>query len=138
LPAKPLLLAAAALALAAAAPQPDVRQAMKDVVDPQSTLLFAVGGEADPANDPPPKLAAARWAEAAQAAEKLEASAVGLQQPGALKDDGLWLAEAKKMATLSAAAGAAAKAHDGAKLSQAANDLSDVCSACHAKYKPQT
>jgi hypothetical protein len=136
--AKPLLAAVAALALAAAAPAADVKQMMKAVVDPQSTLLFAVGGEADPANDPPPKLAPARWAEAASAAARLEASAVSLQQPGALKDKGLWLDEAKKMATLSAAAGAAAKAHDGAKLSQAANDLSDVCSACHAKYKPQT
>lgn len=132
-----LPLIAAALVLAAAAPKPSIKDMMKTVVDPQSTLLFAVGGEADPANDPPPKLTAQRWAEAAAAAGKLEASAVSLQAPGALKDRGLWLTEARKMATLSAAAEAAAKAHDGAKLSQAANDLSDVCSACHAKYKPQ-
>ena len=132
-----LPLIAAALILAAAAPKPSIKDMMKTVVDPQSTLLFTVGGEADPANDPPPKLTAARWAEAASAAGKLEASAVSLQAPGALKDKDLWLTEAKKMATLSAAAEAAAKAHDGAKLSQAANDLSDVCSACHAKYKPQ-
>jgi hypothetical protein len=131
----PLIIAA--VVLAAAAPKPDIKQMMKTVVDPQSTLLFTVGGEADPANDPPPKLTAARWAEAASAAGKLEASGVSLQAPGALKDKGLWLTEAKKMATLSAAAEAAAKAPDGAKLSQAANDLSDVCSACHAKYKPQ-
>lgn len=132
-----LPLIAAALILAAAAPTPSVKAVMKTVVDPQSTLLFTIGGEADPANDPPPKLTAARWAEAAAAAGKLEASGVSLQAPGALKDKGLWLTEAKKMATLAAAAEAAAKAHDGAKLSQAANDLSDVCSACHAKYKPQ-
>jgi hypothetical protein len=132
-----LPLIAAALILAAAAPKPSIKDMMKTVVDPQSTLLFTIGGEADPANDPPPKLTAARWAEAAEAASKLEASGVSLQAPGALKDKGLWLTEAKKMATLSAAAEAAAKAHDGAKLSQAANDLSDVCSACHAKYKPQ-
>ena len=132
-----LPLIAAALILAAAAPKPSVKDMMKTVVDPQSTLLFTVGGEADPANDPPPKLTAARWAEAASAAGKLEASGVSLQAPGALKDKGLWLIEAKKLATLAAAAEAAAKAHDGAKLSQAANDLSDVCSACHAKYKPQ-
>lgn len=133
-----LPLIAAALILAAAAPAPAVKEMMKTVVDPESTLLFTIGGEADPANDPPPKLSAARWGEAAAAAAKLEASAVSLQAPGALKDRGLWLTEARKMATLSAAAQAAAKAHDGAKLSQAANDLSDVCSACHAKYKPQT
>jgi hypothetical protein len=133
-----LPLIAAALILAAAAPKPSVLEMMKTVVDPQSTLLFTVGGEADPANDPPPKLSAQRWAEAASAAAKLQASAVSLQAPDALRDKGLWLTEAKKMATLSAAAEAAAKAHDGAKLSQAANDLSDVCSACHAKYKPQT
>jgi hypothetical protein len=132
-----LPLIAAALILAAAAPKPSIKDMMKTVVDPQSTLLFTIGGEADPANDPPPKLTAARWAEAAEAAGKLEASAVSLQAPGALKDKDHWLTEAKKMATLSAAAEAAAKAHDGAKLSQAANDLSDVCSACHAKYKPQ-
>ena len=132
-----LPLIAAALILAAAAPKPSVLEMMKTVVDPQSTLLFTVGGEADPANDPPPKLSAQRWAEAASAAAKLQASAVSLQAPDALRDKGLWLTEAKKMATLSAAAEAAAKAHDGAKLSQAANDLSDVCSACHAKYKPQ-
>jgi cytochrome c556 len=132
-------LAAAVAGGVQAAPKAlDLKQQMKTVVDPAANALFAVGGEVDPANGPDAaKVPAARWAEAAAAAARLQGAAAGLQAPGVVKDNGLWLSEAKKMAAISAKAAAAAQAHQGAALAQAANDLGDVCSACHAKYKPQ-
>lgn len=132
-----LVLALALAGVAQAAP-PTLKEQMKTVVDPAANALFAVGGEVDPANGPDAaKVPAARWAEAAAAAAKLQGVATGLQGPGVAKDQALWLSEAKKMAAISAKAAAAAKAHQGEALAQAANDLGDVCSACHAKYKPQ-
>jgi hypothetical protein len=128
---------AALVATAAMAAAPSVKQMMKVTVEPASNLLFAVGGEVDPAGEPGP-VPAKRWAEAGSAAAKLQLSGHKMAQPAYLKDQGLWLTEAKKMDAISARARAAALKHDGAKLSQAANDLSDVCSACHAKYKPQS
>jgi cytochrome c556 len=115
-----------------------VKDEMKQVVEPASNLLFAVGGEADPANGPDqPAVPPARWSEAAQAAHTLKAVAAALDDPARAKPGGEWSAFTRQMADASAAAETAAAAKDGAKLSQAANDLSDTCSSCHAKYKPQ-
>jgi cytochrome c556 len=130
------LAGAAAAAAVQAAPPPSV---MKSVVDPAANALFAVGGEVDPANGPDAaKVPAARWAEAGAAAAKLHAVSLRLQQPDQAKDQGPWLDFAKAMAKQSADASAAVEARDGAKLAQAANDLGDTCSGCHAKYKPKS
>jgi hypothetical protein len=116
-----------------------VKEEMQSVVDPASNLLFAVGGEVDPANGPDAaKVAPARWSEAAAAAAKLQSVAASLQQPRRAKDKGAWMGYARQLSTTADAAARAAAARNGAALSQAANDLSDVCSACHAKYRPKT
>jgi cytochrome c556 len=114
-----------------------IKDEMKTVVDPASGVVFAVGGEADPANDPKPHLTDARWAEAAAAAEKLKTVAAALADPARAKDQGAWLADAKQMGDIADAALKAAKAKDGAALSTAANNLGDSCTTCHGKYKPQ-
>jgi cytochrome c556 len=115
-----------------------IKDEMKTVVDPASNVVFAVGGEADPANDPKPHLTDARWAEAAAAAEKLKAVATALAEPGRAKDQGVWRTDAKSMGEIADAALKAARAKDGAALSTAANNLGDSCTTCHSKYKPQT
>ncbi|THD77705.1 MAG: hypothetical protein E7812_13165 [Phenylobacterium sp.] len=144
MPSRKFLLALAFAALAAVGAQAagtalSVKDEMKTVVDPASTTLFAVGGEVDPANGPDAaKVPPARWEEAGAAAARLEAIAAGLQQPGRAKDAGPWMTYAKQMAVTAGAAGKAAQARNGAGLSQAANDLSDTCSGCHAKYRPKT
>jgi cytochrome c556 len=115
-----------------------IKDQMKTVVDPASNVVFAVGGEADPANDPKPHLTDARWAEAADAAQKLKAVAAGLADPDRAKDQGAWLTDVKQFSDLADAALKAAKAKDGAALSTAANNLGDACTTCHAVYKPKT
>lgn len=115
-----------------------VKAEMKKVVEPASNTLFAVGGEVDPANGPDAKATPARWAEAGAASRRLQAVAAGLTEKGRAKAGKDWPVFVRQMADLSAKAEQAAAAHDGAALSQAANDLSDNCAACHAKYKPQT
>ena len=131
-------LGAIALGSGGAAARLSVKAEMKKVVEPASNTLFAVGGEVDPANGPDAKATPARWAQAATASKRLQAVAAGLSQKGRTKPGKDWPVFVKQMADLSAKATAAAAAHDGAKLSQAANDVSDNCAACHAKYKPQT
>jgi hypothetical protein len=130
------LLAAASTGVAATSLS--IKDEMKTVVEPASNALFAVGGEADPANDPKPNLTDARWAEAAAAAEKLKAVAAGLAAPGRAKDQGVWMTDAKLMSDIADAALKAAKAKDGAGLSTAANNLGDACTTCHTVYKPKT
>ena len=115
-----------------------IKDEMKTVVDPASNVVFAVGGEADPANDPKPHLTDARWAEAAAAAGTLKSVAASLADPARAKDQGPWLADAKQMGDIAEAAVKAAGAKDGAALSTAANNLGDSCTTCHSKYKPQT
>lgn len=115
-----------------------VKAEMKQVVEPASNTVFAVGGEVDPANGPDAKATPARWAEAVAASKRLQAVAAGLSQRGRTRPGADWPVFVKQMADLSAKATAAAAAHDGAAFSQAANDLSDNCAACHTKYKPQT
>lgn len=109
---------------------------MKAVVEPASNVLFAVGGEADPANGPPPPVVSdARWREAADAAGQLKAVAADL---GPTKAETDWKTYVKQLGDLSDASLKAARAKDGAALSTAVNALADNCTACHAKYKPQT
>lgn len=136
---RPLIVTVLVLALAGAAQaagDSPVKRQMNAVVGPASGALFGIAGEVDPANGPDAaKVAAKRWMEAANASASLQKAAVAMQGPGYAKDKGLWMVQAKKMAAISQAATAAAKQRNGAALSQAANDLSDVCSACHAKYR---
>ena len=138
MPRLPLLLAAAVIAGAAAPAAGSVQALMKSVVDPSANLLFAVGGEVDPANGPDAaKVPAARWTEGAEAARKVKAVAMRMRAAPLARDEAEWKAFVAQMESTAATAQAAALAHDGARLSQAANDLSDSCAACHAKYKPQ-
>ncbi len=131
------ILAIVSLGLVAATPS--VKDEMKSVVEPASNILFSVGGEVDPANGPDAaKVIDARWAAAASAASQLRTVAAVLQTPEQAKPGDVWATTAKQFGDLAAQAEAAAKAKDGAKLADAANALGDNCTACHAKYKPQT
>lgn len=137
-----ILIVAAAMGLATAAaamsPALSVREEMTQIVEPASNTLFAVGGEADPANGPDAaKVADARWAAAREAAKALAGVASDMQTPTLARDGGAWKAFAGQMGKASADVDAAAAAHDGAGLANAANALSDACSACHARYKLQ-
>ena len=126
------------LVTAAEAAELSVKAEMKEVVEPASNTLFSVGGDADPANGPDAaKVPDARWQEAAEAAAKLTAVAAGLSKPGRAMDGAEWMGFVKDFGDQSAAALKAAQARDGAGLATAANALSDTCSACHAKFKPQ-
>jgi cytochrome c556 len=124
---------------AAEAAELSVKDEMKQVVEPASNTLFSVGGDADPANGPDAaKVADARWKEAADAALKLKEVADRLNDAGRAKAGAEWAGYVKGFGDQSAAALKAAQAKNGAGLSTAANALSDSCSACHAKYKPQS
>lgn len=131
-------LALLALGAEAVAARPSVKVEMKKVVEPASNTVFNIGGQVDPANGADAKATPAEWTSAATAAQKLADVAAGLNEKGRAKAGKDWPVFVKEMADLSAKAAKAAAAHDGAGLSKAANDLSDNCSACHAKYKPQT
>jgi cytochrome c556 len=136
-----ILAAGLGLATAALATSPalSVKAEMKQIVEPASNTLFAVGGEVDPANGPgQPRTADARWKEAVEAAAALKGVASDLQTPTLARDAGAWKDVARQMAASSAAAETAARAKDAAGLAAAANALSDSCSGCHARYKPQT
>lgn len=134
-----VIVAAVAATAQATAPSATVQARMKMIVEPASNTLFGVGGEVDPANGPDAaKVPAARWSEAADAAAKLQAEARALEQEDLARDQGDWIGFARQMGAAAERAAKAATAHDGAALSQAANDLSDVCSGCHAKYKTQS
>jgi cytochrome c556 len=123
---------------AAEAAELTVKAEMKQVVEPASNVLFSVGGDADPANGPDAKLPDARWKQASDAALKLKEVAAQLNDAGRAKAGPEWRGFVKDFADESTAALAAANAKDGAALAAAANALSDTCSACHAKFKPQT
>lgn len=133
-----LAAAAAAVATTALAADMTVKDEMKQVVDPATNTIFAVGGDVDPANGPDAaKVPAARWDEALKAAQALKGAAAHLvgpqKQPGAE-----WTKSAADFAKLAADAEAAAKKKDGAAFSTAANGLGDTCTACHSKYKKQS
>ena len=126
------------LAGAAFAAGVTVKEAMKTVVEPAANIVFAVGGDVDPANGPDAgKVADARWQEALKAAQALKTVAADLTGPQQ-KAGAEWAAAAGDFAKLAADAETAASKKDGAAFSTAANALGDVCTACHAKYKPQT
>jgi cytochrome c556 len=131
--------AAVLVAGSALAAELTLKAEMKQVVDPATNTVFAVGGEVDPANGPDAaKVPAARWAEAQAAAAKLKAPAARLTSAAYKAKGTVWTSSAADFARLAAAAEAAAKNKDGAALSKAANDLGDTCTACHTKFKPQT
>lgn len=116
-----------------------VKDEMKQVVDPATNTIFAVGGDVDPANGPDAaKVPAARWAEALAAAQKLKGPAAHLTAAEFKANGPVWAGSAADFARLAAAAEAAAAKHDGAAFAKAANDLGDTCTACHTKFKPQT
>lgn len=132
-----LAVAAGAVATASVAAGMSVKDEMKQVVDPATNTIFAVGGDVDPASGPDAaKVPAARWAEALAAAQKLKASAADLIGPQRQAGD-VWTRSAADFAKLAADAEKAAKAKDGAAFSTAANGLGDTCTACHSKYKKQ-
>lgn len=134
-----LLGALAAVSLSLLAAAPSVKESMKTAVEPASNVLFAVGGEVDPANGPDAaKVSDARWQEAAVAAGKLKLAAAALLGPDQAKPGADWAMSAKQLGDLAATAEQAAKAKDGAKLADTANALGDNCTACHGKYRPQT
>jgi hypothetical protein len=144
----PLALALAATAALAAGPaippntptpMPAVKVKMKAVVDKTSTDLFNTAGEADPANGADAKKPdAATWARLKKDADVLKGVADWMLNPKAGKtSEANWNKSAKDMSTLSAAASKAAAAKDAKALAQAANDLSDTCTACHKYYKKQ-
>lgn len=125
------------LAGAAVAAGMTVKAEMKQVVDPATNTIFAVGGEVDPSNGPDAaKVTVARWGEALKAARALKASAIHLtgpqKQPGAV-----WTKSAADFSRLAGDAEKAAMKKDGAAFSKTANDLGDTCTACHSKYKNQ-
>jgi len=131
------LVGACALGLSAAAE--GVKQDMTSVVEPASTLLFAVAAEVDPANGPDAvKVASARWTAAVDAAGQLKAAGSALMGPEQAKPGDEWMKDAKALHDLAEAAQEAAKARDGARLSDTANALADTCTACHSHYKAQT
>jgi cytochrome c556 len=133
------LLAGAALAAATPSPMPQVQAQMKAVVDKASTDLFNTAGAADPANGPDQQLPdTAGWTRIKADADKLKAVADWLQDPKNGKPAAAWMKAAQSMSALSAAASKAAAAHDAKGLAQAANDLSDTCTACHSVYKKQS
>jgi cytochrome c556 len=137
------LVAGAALAAAkpdTPTPMPKVQAQMKAVVDKTSTDLFNTAGAADPANGSDQQLPdAAGWTRIKADADKLKVVADWLQDPKNGKaTEADWMKAAKSMSTLSAAASKAAAARDAKGLAQAANDLSDTCTACHSVYKKQS
>jgi hypothetical protein len=129
---------AAAAGAALAADSGAVQREMKIVVDPASNLLFAIGGEVDPANGPAATpVSGVRWREAGQAAGKIKRVAAAMQTPAQIQPGREWMIDSKRMADLSEAAEHAARGKDRARLAQAADDLGDVCTTCHAKYRPK-
>jgi hypothetical protein len=108
------------------------------VVDPAANTLFAVAGEVDPANGPDAaKVPGARWQEALKAAQSMKSAAKDLNGPQKMPG-AEWTKSGADFAKLAADAERAAMKKDGAAFSTAANALGDTCTACHAKYKPQT
>lgn len=139
LPAAATVCAFIALCVTAEAATLSVKEEMKDVVDPASNTLFAIGGEADPANGPDaPKVPNAHWKAAGEAADQLAAVAQGLTDPGRARPGPEWAGYAQQLREIAIKAKAAAMAKDGAALADVANALGDNCSTCHAKFKPQT
>jgi cytochrome c556 len=131
--------AAAAMASGAFAAGMTVKAEMKQVVDPATNTIFAVGGDVDPANGPDAaKVPAARWAEALAAAQKLKAPAANITSAKYKAKGLVWTKSAADFARLAAAAEGAAQKKDGAAFAKAANDLGDTCTACHTKFKKQT
>ena len=131
------LLVCLTLATGALAAAMSVKEEMKGIVEPGANMIFAVGGDVDPANGPDAaKVPDARWGEALKAAKALKAVSADLKGVQKMPGDE-WTKAAADFARLAADAEAAAMKKDGAGLSKAANDLGDTCTACHSRYKKQ-
>lgn len=126
---------AASGAVAATKTSP-VKTLMNKTVVPSSTLIFAVGGEADPGSGT--KVSPARWNQASAAAGRLKAAAHSMQKPPMAVDQKLWKRYSAELAAAADKAQKAAVAKNGARFSQAANDMGESCSNCHAKYQGRT
>lgn len=120
-------------------PMPKVAVLMKSVVDRASTDLFNRASEADPANGADQKLPGAKgWSQIETDALRLKSIGLALQssRTGKVREIN-WMVQARAMTSASAAAAQAAASRNPAALAQAANDLADTCTACHAVYKKQ-
>jgi len=120
-------------------PMPKVAVLMKSVVDRASTDIFNIAGEADPANGADQKLPDVKgWAAVQADAARLRSIALAMQSPSTGKVGEInWMVQSRAMASASAAIEQAAALRAPGALANAANDLSDTCSACHAVYKKQ-
>src|SRR5260221_13625980 len=97
--------AVVALATTAFAAGMSVKAEMKQVVDPATNTIFAVGGDVDPANGPDAaKVPAARWAEALAAAKALKAPGAHVTAAAYRKKGPVWTKSAADFARLAAAA----------------------------------
>ena len=122
----------------AATPSSALKVEMQAIVAPASDILFAVGSEVDPENPDAAKVPDARWKEAAAAAQTLGRITVSLNGNASARPGAEWAGFVDQYAAIIGKAGKAAAAKDGAGLYAASNDLSEVCTGCHAKYMPQT
>jgi hypothetical protein len=142
----------------------NLHRTMKEVVAPQAQALWDVGNNAmdDEGKADASKIKAADWTKLAGAAQKMKDAATTLAgaktiiavAPGEkLQDDGTPGASspvdiqnridgdraafndhATKLAQISEEFLAAAKAHDGVKLTAASGRLDEVCEACHVQF----
>jgi hypothetical protein len=120
--------AAAPAVTPASAPVANARQIMLGLVIPAADVVWSAANEA-PADD-------AAW-------EKIQANAVMITEAGNMLqvaprvvDQDEWLANAKALAETSSAAAQAAAEKNLDRLSDAGNNMYDVCDKCHAKYMP--
>lgn len=117
-----------AAAPSAPAPLATSKQIMLGLVIPAADIVWASANEA-PADD-------AAW-------EKIQANAIMIAEAGNMMqvaprvvDQEEWLANAKALVETSTAAAQAAGEKNLDKLSDAGNNMYDVCDKCHAKYMP--
>ena len=121
---------AAVPATAPAAPTPvaNSRQIMLGLLIPAADIVWGAANET-PADE-------AAW-------EKIQANAAMIAEAGNLMqtaprvvDQDQWLADAKALVETSTAAAQAAAEKNLDKLSEAGNNMYEVCDKCHAKYMP--
>ena len=104
-------------------------------VDPNANVIFALGAAVDPSNGAQPPVDDARWAQAAEAAGALKASATALMRPGMAKDKNFWIADAKLFRATAAAAQRAALARNVSDFAADATTLNQTCVSCHNAYQ---
>jgi hypothetical protein len=129
-----LAAALAAVAGAAVAGPPAMRDVMAREVNP-AALAFWAGG-----NDPPDNeiaaQAKARWAAALKGARTLQEQG-RLMMAAPYTRTGRWNGDAKLMIEMGQAGEAAARAKDAAKAFEIGGRLYDACDGCHKTYVPR-